>query len=269
MQSTRYEQYNNVNNHFPAVVHTSITRSNISRALQMNWHENLEIQYIISGEGYVLLNGEKINVTKGDIIIANSNVIHYIGSETKLEYSCIIIDSSFCKNAGIDHTALYFCEHIKDKETEELYKKILNIYLEKQSETKLARMQVAVLNLLIELRQNYIKQEKQNTVKRENFKIVENSIDFIHKNYNKKLTLDYIAQNIYCNKYSLSRNFKAVTSVTVVDYINFYRCTKASSLISEGMSVSAAAEKCGFNNIPFFTKTFKKYMGKLPKEYKN
>ena len=118
-------------------------------------------------------------------------------------------------------------------------------------ETKLARMQVAVLNLLIELRQNYIKQEKQNTVKRENFKIVENSIDFIHKNYNKKLNLDYIAQNIYCNKYSLSRNFKAVTSVTVVDYINFYRCTKASSLISEGMSVSAAAEKCGFNNIPF------------------
>ena len=52
-------------------------------------------------------------------------------------------------------------------------------------------------------------------------------------------------------------------TIKITDYINFYRCTKASAHISEGMSVSAAAEKCGFNNIPFFTKTFKNGKGEI------
>ncbi len=268
MQSTRYEQYANLNIKTPVSVHPYILRSSVIRSLQTNWHENLEIQYIISGEGYVLLNGERRNVVKGDIIIANSNVVHYTGSETQMEYSCVIIDSLFCRNAGIDHTALHFAEYINNCNVQELYRKIIEVYCEEENETKIARIQVAVLNLLIEIRKNYTNLEKISGIKRENFEIVEKCIDFIHKNYHEKLTLDYISKNIYCNKYSLSRYFKAVTSFTVIDYINYFRCKMASKLISDGTPVNIAAEKCGFNNLPYFTQTFKHCMGKLPKEYK-
>ena len=268
MESARYEQYENIKDNIPVLVNSCIERSNTNRALQMNWHENLELQYILSGEGYVILNGERFEVVKGDVIIANSNVIHYIGSSTKIQYSCIIIDSSFCRNAGIDHTSLYFCEHIRNERVESLYKNIIELFAVKEKVLRTAKLQVAVLNLLIEIRENFTKAENPYQTNSESFKIVEKSINFIRHNYDKKLTLEYIAKNVYCNKYSLSRYFKSVTGFTMVQYVNYYRCTKASRLISEGVPVNVAAEKCGFNNIPFFTQTFKKCMGKLPKEYK-
>ncbi|MBR6603969.1 MAG: AraC family transcriptional regulator, partial [Clostridia bacterium] len=46
-----------------------------------------------------------------------------------------------------------------------------------------------------------------------------------------------------------------------------YRCKKASELISEGLSVSEAALKCGFSNMSFFTRTFREYIGCLPSKF--
>ena len=46
------------------------------------------------------------------------------------------------------------------------------------------------------------------------------------------------------------------------------RCKESKRLIKEGMSVSAAALSCGFENMSYFTKTYKKYMGALPSDGK-
>ena len=37
---------------------------------------------------------------------------------------------------------------------------------------------------------------------------------------------------------------------------------------NEDIPIAAAAEAAGFTDIPHFTKTFKKYVGKTPKEYR-
>lgn len=97
---------------------------------------------------------------------------------------------------------------------------------------------------------------------------VKAAIRFIREHYAERLTLERIAANSLTDKYSLSRKFKELTGQTVVQFINGYRCERIKDLIRDGMPVSEAAVQCGFNNMSFFTKTFKKYTAKLPSEYK-
>ena len=50
------------------------------------------------------------------------------------------------------------------------------------------------------------------------------------------------------------------------EYINAIRCNYAKRMISGGMSVSEAAFSCGYRNLSYFSKTYKKYFKMLPSE---
>jgi transcriptional regulator GlxA family with amidase domain len=95
---------------------------------------------------------------------------------------------------------------------------------------------------------------------------VKAAISFIRNNYDRKFSLDELAKSVYSNKYVLSRSFKATVGRTVMDYANEYRIKQAALLISNGARICEAATLCGFNNLSFFSKTFKRYFGKLPSQ---
>ena len=78
-----------------------------------------------------------------------------------------------------------------------------------------------------------------------------------------------MARAMGMSKFYLCREFKRATGQTVIEYVNSYRIQKAAQLISGGYTVSEAARACGFENMSFFTKTFKKYLGCLPSSYRD
>lgn len=122
--------------------------------------------------------------------------------------------------------------------------------------------------MLIELRLNHTVSVNNEITQNHSYERVKNAIKIIREEYNKKLTLEYIARLVYTDKFTLSKEFKRYTKMTVVEYINNFRSKKASELITDGLTVNEAARKCGFNNMSFFTKTFKNFMGELPSKYK-
>ena len=87
MNGVRHETYANLINGLPFFLTAGIERGKNSFLNEQNWHENMEIQLFTEGEGTVLLNGEKYAVKKGDIVVVNSNVLHYTFSETRLVYT--------------------------------------------------------------------------------------------------------------------------------------------------------------------------------------
>lgn len=266
-----YEQYIEKlveENHSPCVLFYNNERTKYNKSRRANWHENLEIQLCHSGEGYVLINGEKYNIRENDIIVANSNVVHYNGTDTAINYSALIIDTDFCKGAGIDHTKISFETLIKSEKLTRLYGEVIKAYYTDDKLCKTARLQAALLSLLIELREKHTDFEWNELKTNKSFEQVKSTIRFIRENFAEKLTLDMIAKNALADKYRLSRRFKDLTGQTIVQYVNNYRCERAKELIGQGIPVSEAAVRCGFNNMSFFTKTFKEFTGKLPSDYK-
>ena len=105
--------------------------------------------------------------------------------------------------------------------------------------------------------------------KNKDFEKVKAAVKWIREHYAENVTLQTLANTLYTDKYALCRDFKRICGKTVTEYTNGYRCRLAAELIASGSTVAEAARSCGFENMSFFTKTFKKYMNVLPSSYKN
>ena len=66
----------------------------------------------------------------------------------------------------------------------------------------------------------------------------------------------------------LLRKLKALTNLTVVEFLRQYRLQRAASLLAQGdNTVSAIAYQVGFENLSYFTKMFQEEFGVLPSAY--
>lgn len=268
MDKTLHEEYTHFDNKLPFIFHINLKRTPTTCNKAKNWHENIEIQLCTKGTGEVLLDGEKYPFAKGDIVVVNSNVIHYTHTKEWLEYSCLIIDTTFCRQVGIDYTNLYFSPHLKNKNIENLFDQLKEVYSSLHQPFRTAKLNALILQLLIEICINYSAEKSETQTSSRSFENVKTAIKFLRENFNRKLTLDEIAKNVYTDKYILSKQFKKITGQTIIEYLNRYRCQMTADFIESGAGVAEAAYQCGFENMSFFSKTFKKYMGKLPSKYK-
>ena len=83
------------------------------------------------------------------------------------------------------------------------------------------------------------------------------------------LSLKTLAELLNVNASYLSTLFKKETGSTLTDYVNRKRVEHAIFLLnSTGLQVQTIAQYCGIQDVNYFTKTFKKYVGKTPKEYR-
>ena len=266
--ATRHEEYAHIENNLPFILHPRLKRTPSTCRTEKNWHENIEIQVCLEGEGYVLLDGDKISFSKGDVVVVNSNAIHYTYTANELTYTCIIVDTAFCKQININYELIDFVSKFNNNEVVALTEALTDIYLTENYPLKVARLNEIILKILIIITENYskiIKTEKPKPISNER---VKRAVKFIRENYNRKLTLEEIAKHVFTDKFTLSREFKKITGQTVINYVNLYRCQKAIELIEGGENVIEASYKCGFENPSFFRKVFKKHVGKLPSKFK-
>lgn len=68
----------------------------------------------------------------------------------------------------------------------------------------------------------------------------------------------------------LSTLFRKETGITLTEYVNRRRIEYGVFLLNTtNMQIQTIAQHCGISDINYFTRIFKKYIGKTPKEYRN
>lgn len=266
---SRHEQYPFLSNDLPFVFYANLERSYFYRSSENNWHDNLEIQFCVKGSGTVLLDGRKIPFSPGDIAVVNSNVMHYTGTNTEITYSCLILSSAFCEQNGIRPTGLCFESHIQSPVLIGLFHRLTAVYVDPDTPFRLAKLNQIVLEILIELAEHHTMEQSGRGMESRKQKNVKAVISYLRENYHRRITLEEIGAAVLHDKYALCREFKELTGQTIMENLNNYRCIKAIEFLDEGHSVTETASLCGFENLSFFSKTFRRYIGKLPSEYKN
>ena len=100
--------------------------------------------------------------------------------------------------------------------------------------------------------------------------VVFKAMEYIRQNYDRKLSLDDIAQHVYLSRSYLSSLFREEAGQTLFSYINQVRVEKSKLfLMDPSISLAEAAALCGFEDQSYFTKVFRKMTGLSPKQYRD
>jgi AraC-like DNA-binding protein len=90
---------------------------------------------------------------------------------------------------------------------------------------------------------------------------------FIDENFDKSIRLGEIASHCNMTVPSFCRYFKKMTKLSFVDFINRYRVNYAKQILTSDVNIGEVSYKCGFENLSYFDKVFKRVEGITPKQY--
>ena len=263
-----YEKHRMRDARLPFIFHDYDFLSGVA-SFRGNWHENLELLYIVEGEGTVTSNEQRIEASTGDLIVINPNSIHTVQATAHFHYFVMIVDRSFCLENHFDTNAVTFLPRVRDAEISSLIEALMATYAAPESLDRVPRIRARVLTVLSLLLGRYTCQSGESVGESHLLSSVKRAIGYIHSEYRNPLTLDRLAEIAGISKYYLAREFRRLTGSTVINYLNAYRCERAKSLLAENKaSIEAIAYSVGFSSAAYFTRVFCRAVGVSPSGYR-
>jgi len=92
---------------------------------------------------------------------------------------------------------------------------------------------------------------------------------YIHENYGSEVTLSHIAAAAAISESECLRCFRAAIGSTPIQYLKQYRLQQAACLmLSTQKKLADISHLCGFQDISYFTKSFREQMGCTPSQFR-
>ncbi len=83
------------------------------------------------------------------------------------------------------------------------------------------------------------------------------------------LSLDEVSNHVGFNATYFSTLFKKETGSTFLEYLSSVRMNQSKELLKEtNQSIVTICEEVGYSDVKYFTKSFKKYTGLKPNEFR-
>lgn len=228
-----------------------------------HWHEHIEIHYIFDGTGLLKCGEEEINVKKGQCVIINGNELHQ-GTGEICNYGCMILPPSF-----FDDKYIVFERIAEDDTITELFGRIYKSFRTK-SNTSDFEIKGYTNLLTAHLIRNYSAEmlsENLYASRMRKLDKINEAIKYINEHFHEHITTSFLAELIHISEGHFCGLFREATGVTAKEYINKVRVKKAEELIlSTDMNISEVGICSGFCDANYFTRTFKKYTGKVPSD---
>ena len=251
-----------------------------SKITERAFHEAVEIKYFYEGRGMQMIDTDIIIAEPGDITIANPYEIH-TNTETdfyKGKYFLLIVDLDFFMEynpKGIDLRNVLIAKGQKFnnciRDNNRMQTIILRI-VEELSEKK-EPYRLIIYSLMSELFALLLREEINHDksrvsqfegIKRAN--LIAPALSKIFADYDKRITIDELANLCKISKYHFCRIFKDEMGVTAIQYIMRYRIALAEALLKdEEKNVDEIAYQCGFDDLSYFYRCYKKINGRSPK----
>lgn len=238
-----------------------------------HWHEELEFIYPTSGYCQVTLNGEPITVRQGQALLVSGGDLHSPDCKETGSGHAIVLHPHIC---GSECAHLFSAYRLKrlfdesdpcDRSILENLKKIVSAYQERDFMYELKIRAYASDTFRIIFENNMFREHTP--LQTETMEAFEKMITYLHAHFSDKLTLEDLSVCCSYSKPYIIRLFKQYAGTSPIDYLNKYRISKAQTMLSaDDKNVLEIALACGFENVGYFIRTFKKHTGQTPGKWR-
>ncbi|MCZ4245162.1 AraC family transcriptional regulator [Pedobacter punctiformis] len=91
---------------------------------------------------------------------------------------------------------------------------------------------------------------------------------YVENYYQKDIDIQEVADLVNISVPSFCNYFKRMTHITFTEFVNRYRVQKSCMLLLQDKTVAEVCFECGFNNVTYFNKIFRKIINKTPSEFR-
>lgn len=243
--------------------------------LQMHMHNYYEFLYFKSGDASYLVEDSIYPVENGDIFITRPGEFHapVFHSDKSYERDFMQLSKDFIKEfpelfTKLDsrlpgHNNRIPAKIAKRYGLYEYFDNIKSHIVMPVPESK-AMIKSYFIQFLVKLN-NIDPKALQEAPEVKNQ--IDDIIDFLTNNISSDITLDFLSEKFFINKYYMCHSFKEKTGLTIKEFMNTRKITKAKHLLYDGADIMSICFECGFNDYSTFYKTFKKLTGKSPRAF--
>ena len=247
----------------------------------MHWHEDFQFIYVMDGKIKFLTLNKRIEVSAGQGIFINKNILHQVEQFMSCHYKSFVFPDYFLK-FYFGSPAGVFVDSISENEGLEFYhftgqneweNTVLNLLqkLTKMEEKKTEFYPYEILLILsilwLTFRKNILlpPQQQENIVSIR----MQKFLNYIANHYAEDISLESLAKSGNVGKSECLRCFKASLQTTPYKYLMEYRLSKAAELLTTtDLPIGVISENVGFHQVSYFGKCFKEKTGYSPRDYR-
>lgn len=246
-------------------------------------HDGIELVFITKGSGIEYIAELSYPIIAGDLYVIDVGSVHAFTVESDLEfYNLIFQPELFSKEemselAAIPHFHSFFLP--KKRETQAklailpaVQERINTLFSRLTRELAARRPGYKLLvkslffDLVITIGRFY--REREDPSSRVDGTVAR-ALGYIHEHYHEAVSVDGLAELTGLSPGHFGEIFKEKTGTKVLEYLNRVRVDRARSLLEgSNQSITEIARDCGFDDVGYFARVFRRVTGKTPREHR-
>ena len=250
-------------------------------------HQFIELIYIKEGKLLVVSDNDRFTTNEGEMLLLRANSVHSIyplsdnGCYYTLHLSLpYIMKLAYTEDGALyarylsrfhpDNKVLWSAKELEGSRIADAFDSLCLAYGDKSLGHDIASRAHSLYILSFVLK-NLSEQDNAEDITSDNSENISSKINeailYINDHYSESLTVAEMAERLFMSYGYFSRNFKKVTGRSFKDFLAVTRINHAEmELRSTSKNITQIAMECGYNNIAYFSATYKKLKGVSPTE---
>lgn len=239
-----------------------------------HWHERMELILVEKGKIEFYLDQVPTSLCSGCLGVIPPQVLHGgICREEGTVFHVLMFEVERFQNgtgasekwlSPLADNKLRFPAVVDDPETVALARRLVEMMTHPETSSLEAVGQLYIL--LGALCRASVPGSRIPAAKKESMRDV---LDYIEKHFAEPLTVREISHLFSYNETHFCRRFKKTTGLTLMEYIRILRLEQAETLLNtEQAEIREIAWRCGFHDESYFSRAFKEFNGKSPREFR-